>query len=36
LNQLSKLRLIRRTSRGYRARSEVVEAFLPPMASTED
>jgi Fic family protein len=36
LNQLNKLGLIRRTSRGYRARSEVVEAFLPPMASTED
>lgn len=36
LNQLTKLGLMRRTPRGYRSRSEVVEAFLPPMASTED
>ena len=36
LHQISKLGLIRRTPRGYRVRSEVVEAFLPLMASAED
>lgn len=36
LNQLSSLSLIRRSGRGYRARSEVVEAFLPPMAAVDE
>ena len=36
LNQLVKLDLIRRVRRGYRTRSEVVQAFLPPMATVEE
>ncbi|HEX3946578.1 MAG TPA: Fic family protein [Acidimicrobiales bacterium] len=36
LNHLLDLGLIRRTGRGYSARSEVVLAFLPPMATTDD
>lgn len=36
LNQLAKLGLIRRVRRGYRTRSEVVQAFLPPMATVEE
>ncbi|MGH3272960.1 MAG: Fic family protein, partial [Streptosporangiaceae bacterium] len=36
LNQLTGLGLIRRSGRGYRARSEVVEAFLPPMARVDE
>jgi len=36
LNQLTKLGLIRRAARGYRARFEVVEAFLPLMAAVEE
>ena len=35
LNHLAKLDLIRRVRRGYRARAEVVQAFLPPMATVE-
>jgi Fic family protein len=35
LNHLAKLHLIRRVRRGYRARAEVVQAFLPPMATVE-
>ena len=33
LNNLLKLGLIGRVGRGYRARAEVVQAFLPPMAN---
>jgi Fic family protein len=36
LNQLVKLGLISRVRRGYRTRSEVVQAFLPPMATVEE
>lgn len=36
LNQLVKLGLIRRARRGYRTRSEVVQAFLPPMATIDE
>jgi Fic family protein len=36
LNQLASLGLIRRSGRGYRARSEVVEAFLPPVAAVDE
>lgn len=36
LNQLIKLGLIRRLRRGYRTRSEIVQAFLPPMAAVEE
>lgn len=36
LNKLEGLGLIRKTPGGYVARSNVVEAFLPPMASTEE
>jgi hypothetical protein len=36
LNQLVKLGLIRRVRRGYRTRSEVVQAFLPPIATVEE
>jgi Fic family protein len=36
LNQLTKLGLIRRVRRGYRTRSEVVQAFLPPMAAVDE
>ena len=36
LNQLVKLGLIRRVGRGYRTRSEVVQAFLPPMATIDE
>jgi Fic family protein len=35
LNTLSNLGLIRRTPHGYRTRSGIVQAFLPPMAVTE-
>ncbi len=36
LNHLSKLGLIRRMGRSYRTRSEVVLAFLPSIASSDD
>jgi Fic family protein len=36
LNQLTGMGLIRRSGRGYRAKSEVVEAFLPPMAPVDE
>lgn len=36
LNRLEGLQLIGRSGRGYRARAEVVLAFLPPMAATEE
>jgi Fic family protein len=36
LNQLVKLGLIRRARRGYRTCSEVVQAFLPPMAAIDE
>lgn len=35
LNKLLKLGLIRRAGRGYRTRSGIVQAFLPPMATVE-
>jgi Fic family protein len=35
LNRLEKLGLIRKIGRGYSARADVVQAFLPPMAITE-
>jgi hypothetical protein len=35
LNKLVKLGLIRRDGRGYRTRSALVQAFLPPMATGE-
>jgi cell filamentation protein, protein adenylyltransferase len=35
LNHLSRLNLVRRVRRGYRTRAEVVQAFLPPMASID-
>ncbi len=35
LNTLAALDLIRRVRSGYRTRSEVVQAFLPPMATAE-
>lgn len=35
LNKLEKLQLIRRVGHGYRARADVVEAFLPPMAAAD-
>jgi Fic family protein len=35
LNRLEKLELIGRSGRGYRARADVVQAFLPPMAATD-
>jgi Fic family protein len=36
LNQLTKLGLIGRSGRGYRASSEIVRAFLPPMAIIDE
>jgi Fic family protein len=36
LNQLVKLDLIRRVHRGYRTRSEVVQAFLPKIAQVDE
>lgn len=36
LNHLVKLGLIRRIGRGYETRSDVVQAFLPPIASTDE
>lgn len=35
LNHLARLNLVRRVRRGYRARAEVVQAFLPPVASVD-
>jgi Fic family protein len=35
LNRLERLQLIHRSGRGYRARAEVVQAFLPPVAAVE-
>lgn len=35
LNQLEKPELIRRAGRGYSARTDVILAFLPPMATPE-
>jgi Fic family protein len=35
LNQLVKLDLIRKSGRGYRSRSDVVLAFMPPMAAAD-
>jgi hypothetical protein len=35
LNRLERLDLIRRAGREYRARAEVVLAFLPPVAAVE-
>jgi Fic family protein len=35
LNKLGQLKLIAKVGRGYQARADVVQAFLPPMASTE-
>jgi hypothetical protein len=36
LNRIAKLGLIRQARRGYRVNSEIVLAFLPPMAVAED
>jgi hypothetical protein len=35
LNTVTGLELIRQTGRGYRVNSEIVQAFLPPMAAAE-
>jgi Fic family protein len=35
LNRIEKLGLIAEDGRGYRARAEVVQAFMPPVATTE-
>ena len=35
LNQLVKVGLLRRSGRGYRTRSAIVQAFLPPMATVD-